>query len=191
MNNSDVFNNDQNDLKNKSIDYFDLVKIGLLVNCKNLKFRFSSKPSDPNNYLLSDRKIEQEISGYSNEVDNEPILKDSVFLKQPNANIFFKNKKIYVYFRESERRVEKSTNHSRHFLCPRYSKYKEEQISFSWFIEDRSLFTRLCVLNSSSSKLNLTLTLGKNDLYFKELIQNNENELSSPIMVQSVDFYFD
>jgi hypothetical protein len=175
---------------NSRPDFFDLTKIGLVVDCSNLRFECSSKPIEINQYYFSDRKIEQVISGYSEPIDNEVTLNNSIYLRQPYANLMFKDKEMYIHIREEKKPEDYSARTNRHFLTSHTSSKLGQQTAFHWSIDDRSLFTRLCLLQSSSSKLFLTLRLSKNDNYFKDLIDKGETKISEFISIEALHFHF-
>ena len=171
-------------------DFFDLTKIGLVVDCSNLRFECTSKPIETNQYYFSDKKIEHAISGYSDLIDNELTLKNSENLRQPYTNLIFKDKEIYSHIREEKKPEDYSARTNRHFLTSYNSSKVGQQTAFYWVIDDRSLFTRLCFLQSSSSKLFLTLRLSKDDNYFKDLIDKGETKISEFISIETLHFHF-
>jgi hypothetical protein len=171
-------------------DFFNLSKIGLIVDCSKLRFDCDSKPTDTNHYYFSDRKIEQVISGYSNPIDNEKTLNNSIYLRQPYTNSIFKDKKIYIYIREEKRPENYSDKTKRHFLSSHSSNQFGQSTTFHWDIEDRSLFSRLCFLQSTSSQLFLILRLSKDDYYFKDLFDKGESKISEYISIEALHFYF-
>ena len=172
------------------VDYFDLAKIGLIIDCSNLRFECSSKPVETNQYYFSDKKIEQAISGYSEPIDNEITLNNSIYLRQPYTNLMFKDKEMYIHIKEEKKPEDYSARTNRHFLYSHTSSKLGQETAFHWTIDDRSLFTRLCLLQSSSSKLFLTLRLSKDDNYFKELIDKGETKISEYISIEALHFHF-
>jgi hypothetical protein len=171
-------------------DFFNLTKIGMIVDCGNLRFECSSMPIETNQYYFSDKKIEQAISGYSEPIDNEVTLNNSTYSRQPYTNLMFKDKEIYIHIKEEKKPEDYSARTNRHFLYSHTSSKHGQQTAFHWVIDDRSLFTRLCLLQASSSKLFLTLRLSKDDNYFKELIDKGENKINDFIALESLHFHF-
>jgi len=171
-------------------DFFDLTKIGLEIDCSKLRFQCNSKPTDTINYYYSDREIEQAILGYSVPIDNEKTLNNSVFLRQPYTNRVFKDKEIYIHIREKKKPENFPAKTNRHYLTSHDSIKLGQQTTFNWAVDDRSLFTRLCFLQSSSSKLFLTIRLGKDDNYFKDILDKGDTKISEFIVIESLQFHF-
>ena len=156
----------------------------------NLRFQCNSKPVDPRQYYFSDRQIDQVISGDSDPIDNEKTLNNSVFLRQPYTNRVFKDKKIYIYIAEKKKPEDYSAKTNRHFLTSHNSSKVGQQTTFLWSIDDRSLFSRLCFLQSSSSQFFLTLTLRKDENYFKDLVDKGESKISELIFIEALHSHF-
>jgi hypothetical protein len=189
MDNLDLFNQ-VNGTSNSAGDYYELPKVSLIIECSQLKFSGSSRPADPDNYKFSNRKIEQALSGLSQPVNNENVLKDSINKKQEYTNNFFKNKEIFIHISESKRKDWQKDNSKRHFLHSYKNKNQELKISFYWEIDDRSLYTRLCLFKSNSVKIKLILRLSESESHFKQ-IGSTDLEAKNFMFVESVDFYFD
>ena len=171
-------------------DYFELSQIGITVDCKNLRFECNSKPIDTKQYYFSDRVIEQVISGDTDPIDNEKTLNNFVYSRQPYTNTIFKDKKFYIHIREQKRSENHSSRTNRHFLSSNYSSKNGQSTIFQWAIDDRSLFSRLCFLQSTSSQLFLTLRLCKDENYFKDLVDKGESKISKFISVEALHFHF-
>jgi len=185
---------DENEASNPYMAYYDFVKVALTINCSDLMFQYSTKPARPDKYLDAERNIEQIFCGYSEPIHNEIRLPKGVVARQPNANKYFANKKIFVLLQE-KKNTYKSNLIRLHHLRIEPRKNKEPSITFDWHIDDRSLFTRICFMKTNSTIMHLTFRINAKEAYFKNLNSiaiENKNETEKEIFpVEDLQFHFE
>jgi len=190
--NNNFFEDDEeSSADSPTIQHLNLVKIGIVISCDDLRYRCISRPERYDDFLNSERKIEQILCGQSKPIDNVHQLYKSTLDRQPNTNEFFLGQQIFINLREGKKPNYVTGSMRMHHLLFRTVGNKNVGFTFDWLIDDRSLFTRMCILKSTNSMLKIIIRIRKNDGFFRELKNSTHIEEKFNIPVEDVHFNFE
>ena len=173
--------------ENLSLDYYELSRLAFIINRDSVGFHCSCDPADKDNFLFKPEvEIKQSFKGWSEPICGNQYLAKKVYDRQPFVNQIFEGKRILLNI--IEKKSDDMTRSIKPYYISIYRTKNEFSLTLTWFINDRSLFTRLVSVLSSYSKVIFQIRLSNKDFYFKKFVDNLETDLPNIIGVEGLTF---